>query len=60
MLSLQLFLLFTAAPFMVLAVLVEQHGRDEQALRAKMKNVYVSRSRPERCMRMSGIFPLTR
>ena len=31
-LSLQLFLLFTAAPFMVLAVLVEQHNQVEQAL----------------------------
>jgi PAS domain S-box-containing protein len=32
-LSLQLFLLFTAAPFMVLAILVEQHKDDEQGLR---------------------------
>ena len=32
-LSLQLFLLFTAAPFMVLAVLVEQHEQDEQSIR---------------------------
>ena len=32
-LSLQLFLLFTAVPFMVLAVLVEQHRQDAQVLR---------------------------
>ena len=38
-LSLQLFLLFTAAPFMVLAVLVEQHEQDEQALRKSEERI---------------------
>jgi PAS domain S-box-containing protein len=37
LLSLQLFLLFTAAPFMVLAVLVEEHQQDELALRESEK-----------------------
>ena len=36
-LLLQLFLLFTAAPFMVLAVLVEEHQQDEKALRESEK-----------------------
>ena len=36
-LSLQLFLLFTAAPFMVLAVLVEEHQQDELELRESEK-----------------------
>jgi PAS domain S-box-containing protein len=44
-LALQLFLLFTAAPFMVLAVLVEQHKQDEQALRESAEEV---RAREER------------
>ena len=35
--SLQLFLLFTAAPFMVLAVLVEEHQQDELELRESEK-----------------------
>src|ERR1700741_5028390 len=36
-LSLQLFLLFTAVPFMVLAVLVEEHHQDELELRESEK-----------------------
>ena len=36
-LSLQLFLLFTAAPFMVLAALVEEHQQDELVLRESEK-----------------------
>jgi PAS domain S-box-containing protein len=36
-LSLQLFLLFAAVPFMVLAVLVEEHQQDEKALRESEK-----------------------
>jgi len=35
--SLQLFLLFTAAPFMVLAALVEEHQQDEMELRESEK-----------------------
>jgi PAS domain S-box-containing protein len=41
-LSLQLFLLFTASPFMVLAVLVEQHKQDEQALRESENRLRVA------------------
>jgi PAS domain S-box-containing protein len=44
-LALQLFLLFTAAPFMVLAVLVEQHEQDEQALRESTEELRVSEGR---------------
>jgi PAS domain S-box-containing protein len=40
-LSLQLFLLFTAAPFMVLAVLVEERKHDEQALRESEERLRV-------------------
>ena len=39
--SLQLFLLFTAAPFMVLAVLVEQHKHDVHALRESEERLRV-------------------
>ena len=41
-LSLQLFLLFTAAPFMVLAALVEQRRQDEQALRESEERLRVA------------------
>jgi PAS domain S-box-containing protein len=41
-LSLQLFLLFSAAPFMVLAALVEQHKQNEQALRESEKRLRVA------------------
>jgi PAS domain S-box-containing protein len=40
-LSLQLFLFFTAAPFMVLAVLVEQHKHDVHALRESEERLRV-------------------
>ena len=41
-LSLQLFLLFTAAPFMVLAVLVEQHKQSERALRESEERIHLA------------------
>ncbi len=41
-LSLQLFLLFTAAPFMVLAVLVEQHKQIERALRESEERIHLA------------------
>jgi PAS domain S-box-containing protein len=53
-LSLQLFLLFTAAPSMVLAVLVEEHQQDEQALRESEKRFRLMADSTPSLIWMSG------
>jgi PAS domain S-box-containing protein len=53
-LSLQLFLLFTAAPFMVLAVLVEEHQQDGQALRESEKRFRLMADSAPSLIWMSG------
>jgi PAS domain S-box-containing protein len=54
-LSLQLFLLFTAAPFMVLAVLVEERHQDELELRESEKRFRLMADSAPSLIWMSGV-----